>query len=120
MNALPFPLIPGYGAMDSLSLWMDGATPAAWRDAAKHHDANHPPHRTAARVRLINLKPKAAAVIAIMATAMEKAAAREGCVTRDELLALGLSPKEVDAHARSAFRLACTRTPGLAALEPVS
>jgi hypothetical protein len=117
MSKLPFPLVAGFSARESLSLYSDGPLPSAWWRAAAAHDAAHPPPRPAARIRTGSVALKAHAVIAIMATAMEKAAAREGRITRDELMTLGLTSAEVETHARAAFRLALTRTPGLAGLE---
>lgn len=120
MSPLPFPLIPGFTAQHSLALFADGPVASGWWAAAAAHDAAHPPKGPAARIRPGSVALKARAVIAIMATAMEKAAARAGCVTRDELLALGLTATEVDTHARAAWRMALTRTPGLADLDGVA
>lgn len=64
-----------------------------------------------ARIGKITLKP--AAIVRIMATAIEKAVVRSGTVHRADFRQLGLKDVEIDRHFQEAFVQASQRQPAL-------
>lgn len=113
---LPFPLFEGFTAAASLSLSTDGAIDPKHLALAHAHDmAQLASNPRRARIGKITLKP--AAIVSIMATAIEKAAVRSGQVHRLDFKQLGLRDDEIDRHYQEAFLRASQRRPGLYASE---
>lgn len=111
-GALPFPVFDGFSAAASLSLATDGPINPHHLDLAHAYDlAALKAAPRPARIGKITLKP--AAIVAIMATAIEKAAIRSGMVHRADFRQLGLAEDEIDRHFREAFLRAAQRRPGL-------
>lgn len=109
---LPFPVFDGFTAAASLSLSTDGAIDPAHLALAHAHDRQQlasEPRR--ARIGKVKLKP--AAIVSIMAAAIEKAAVRSGIVHRLDFKQLGLRDDEIDRHYAEAFMQASQRRPGL-------
>lgn len=107
----PFPIFDGFTAAQSLSLSTDGPIPSHLLDLAHAYDRSMPPVPQAARIGKITLKP--AAVVRIMATAIEKAVVRCGTVHRLDFKQLGLKDAEIDRYFQEAFLQASQRRPGL-------
>jgi len=111
MNTLPFPVFQGFTAVQSLSLSTDGRIDPRLLDLAHAHDRTAPPADQPARIGKITLKP--AAIVRIMATAIERAVVRSGTVHRLDFKQLGLKDAEIDRHFQEAFLRASQRQPRL-------
>lgn len=106
--ALPFPVFDGFTAAASLSLSTDGHIDRQLLALAHAFDQAQP---LPARIGKITLKP--AAIVRIMATAIEKAVVRCGTVERTDFRQLGLKDAEIDQHYQAAFLQAAQRRPHL-------
>lgn len=116
MHHLPFPVFDGFTASASLSLSTDGPIDPHLSALAHAYDmARIGTAPTPARIGKVTLKP--AAIVSIMAAAIEKAAVRSGTVHRADFLQLGLRNDEIERHYQEAFRRAAFRHPSLYAME---
>lgn len=109
--SIPFPVFDGFSAAASLSLSTDGPIDQELLALAQAYDRARPLPAPVTRIGKITLKP--AAVVRIMATAIEKAAIRCGIVHRADFRQLGLTDAEIDRHYQEAFLKASLRHPGL-------
>lgn len=112
IHHMPFPILDGFTAAESLSLSTDGPMDPQHLLLAHAHDrAATSSAQHAARIGKIKLKP--AAIVRVMSTAIEKAVVRCGIVHRADFRQLGLTDAEIDKHFQEAFLLASQRQPAL-------
>ena len=113
-QGLPFHLVDGRSAMDSLSLAHDGPIPEPFKAIARAWDARHPLMRTDFSVRLGRCKLKRWQAIEVMAEEIVRQAGLKGSVEAADFLRLGFESPQIEALAATAFRYATARHPGLA------
>lgn len=111
MQTLPFCVFDGFTAAASLGLSTDGSIDRRLLDLACAYDQAQRTDRPPARIGKITLKP--AAIVSIMATAIEKAVVRSGIVHRADFRQFGLKDAEIDQHYQEAFLKAAQRHPAL-------
>lgn len=109
---LPFPVFDGFSAEASLYLATDSRVDPQHLSMAYAYDLKAPRQAPChARIGKVTLKP--AAIVRIMAAAIEKAAVRSGTVYRADFRQLGLRDDEIDRHFQEAFLRASQRRPAL-------
>ena len=104
-------------AVTQVSMRYDGRIPPHMMRAAEKIDAAR--DAKIARVRVGTITMHKDTVIDLMAQAIEQAASRRQCVTREDFARLGLTDAQIDAYARTAFVRAVTENEWLTQMEIV-
>jgi len=104
-------------AVTQVSMRFDGPIPPKLMDAARKIDAARDAKIARVRVGAITMHKDTA--IDLMAQAIEQAAAKRQCVTREDFARLGLTDAQVDTYARTAIVRAVTEHPYLEQLQIV-